>query len=189
MLLLSGALFVATVAAQAPAWPVQRMHPPSSSLQRLSPVERESVMRLIRPELGPLFQGEASSVMDQAIRSFRAERISLGSASAVAVSPNSGELCGANGNCSFWIVDMTHRHVVLHTDTVQSFAVDSPKPHTVANVYTSTRSAASSEMIRWRYVGSHYERDSCATVNGTDDSGAPLREPRITPHPCDTDPN
>lgn len=188
MLLLSSAVLAMTVTAQTPDWPVQRMHPPSSSLQRLPQVERETVMKLIRPQLGPLFQGAAPSVEDQAIRSFRAERINLGSISAVALAPGAGELCGAAGNCSFWIVDLTHRRVILHTDAVQSFAVDAPNSHTVPDVYTSTRNSTSeSEMIRWQYVGVHYERDSCATLSEADESGAPLKEPRITSHPCNPD--
>jgi len=189
MLLLSSVLATA-LTAQGQGWPVQRMHPPSSSLQRLPAVERDLVIKLIRPGLGPLFQGEAPSVLDQAIRSFGAERINLGGVSVVALAPGSGELCGAHGNCSFWIVDLTHRRVVLHTDAVAGFAVDTPKPHAVADVYTSTRNSGNaSEMIRWRYVGVHFERDLCATTNDTDESGAPLKEPQITPHPCDADSN
>jgi hypothetical protein len=190
MLLLSSALLGTTLSGQTSQWPVERMHAPSSSLQRLPQVERETVMKLIRPELGPLFQGEAPSVADQAMRFFRAEHINLGAASAVALSPGSGELCGTTGNCSFWIVDLTHRRVVLHTDAIQSFAVDAAKPHMVPHVYTSTRNSASeSEMIRWHYIDGQYERDSCATLSDTDESGAPLKEPRITSHPCIADSN
>lgn len=187
MLLLPAALLATTLTAQTLVWPVQRMHTPSSSLQRLSEAERQTVMKLIRPELGPLFQGDAPAALDQAIRSFRAERINIG-ASAVALLPASGELCGTTGNCSFWIVDLTHRRVLLHTDAIQSFAVDVLKPHTMPIIYTNTHnSTAESEMIRWHYIDGRYARDSCATLNNADDSGAPLKESRITPHPCNVD--
>lgn len=166
------------------------MHAPSSSLSRLSHTDQAIAMKLLRPQLGPLFQGDATSVLDQQIRSFRAERISLGAIPALALAASSGELCGTNGNCSFWIIDLLHRRILLHAEAVENFATDSAKPGATADVITMSRNAAGqSEMIRWHLVGAYYERESCATLSNADDSGAPLHPPRIAPHPCSSEGN
>jgi hypothetical protein len=189
-LLLANLVLAASGTAQSSDWPVQRLHPPSSSLSRLSPADQATALRLLRPELGPLFQGDAPSVIDQQIRSFRAERISLGSVPAVVLAPSAGELCGNNGNCGFWIIDLLHRRVLLRSDSVQAFAVESGKPHATPNVITRTGTpAGQSEITRWHLSGASYERESCATSISTDDSGARLEKPRITPHSCSPEGN
>jgi hypothetical protein len=188
-LFLSNMLLAASVAAQSPKqspdWPVHRLHAPSSSLLRLSQADQAIAIKLLRPELGPLFQGDASSMLDQQIRSFRAERINLGGVPAVALSPSSGDLCGSKGNCSFWIIDLSHRRIVLRSEGVQAFAIDTASAHSTSAIVTSTRNSASeSEMTRWHFGAAHYERESCATLTSADDTGAALNSPKITPHPC-----
>ncbi len=154
-------------------------------MRRLPESERAAIYKILRPELGPLFQGEAASVADDAIRSFRAERINLGSLSAVAVEPSGNELCGATGNCSLWIVDLLHRRVILRAEAVQGYAIDSAKPHTMPDVVTTSHaSATEQERIRWGFLAGHYEPQSCATIVYADDGGTPLPQPKTTPHPC-----
>ncbi len=182
--------FTAAVVAQTPERPVELLHAPSSSLQRLPPSERAIVLKLLRPELGPLFQGEAITVADDVMRSFRAERLNLGGISAVAVQSTGGELCGATGNCSFWIVDLLHRRVLLRAESVEAFATDKVRPHIMPELVTATHeSAASQERIRWIFVSGHYEPQSCATVDSADASGTTLSQPKITPHPCSPEGN
>ena len=184
-LFLSNAALTISVTAQSADWPAQRLHPPSSSMARLPQPDQAIALKLLRPELGPLFQGDAASQLDQQIRSFRAERFNLGGVPALALSPSGGELCGNDGNCSFWIIDLLHRRVLLRSEGVQAFAVEPAKPHVTPNVITGTRiSAAQSEMVRWHFTTAFYERESCATVSRADDSGAPLNPPKIAPHPC-----
>lgn len=145
---------------------------------------------LLRPELGPLFQGDATSVLDQQIRSFRAERLNLGGSSAVVVQPGGGDLCGATGNCSFWVIDLSHRRVILRADGVQGYAVDPAKPHSVPDIITATHESATEyEKIRWVFLNGRYERQSCATVSYADESGTQLPQPKITPHPCSPEGN
>jgi len=190
VILLPSLLLLTTLAAQTANWPVQKMHVPTSSLQRLPPAERATIMKLLRPELGPLFQGEAPSVADQAIRDFRAEPLNLGGVSAVAVMSEGNQLCSGTGNCSFWIVDPVHRRVLLRIGGVQGFAVDHSKPHSTPDVYTGTHvSSTESEVIRWRFQADHFEPESCATVDSADESGAELKEPKINPHPCSAEGN
>jgi len=177
--------FVVYGTAQSTVWPVQRLHAPSASLSRLSQIDQATAIRLLRPELGPLFQGDATSVLDKQIHFFRAERLNLGGVPALALSPSSGELCGKNGNCGFWMIDLQHHRVLLRAEAVQSFAVEPAKPHAMPNIITSTSSSATQlELIRWHFLTASYERENCATVSNADDSGAPLNPPKVTPHPC-----
>lgn len=181
---------LAAVAAQTPAWPTERLHLPSISLERLAPADCATILRLLRPELGPLFQGEAVSVVDRAIRSFGAERLNLGAISAVALSPSGGELCSSNGNCSFWIVDVPHRQLLLRAQGVQGYAVETAKPHSVPAIVTATRESPTQyERIRWQFLNDHYEPQACVTVEYADANNTPLAEPKITPHPCSLEGN
>ena len=49
----------------------------SMPLERFPPAERAVVLSLLKPYLGPLFQGESSEQLNHAMRSFRAERIKI----------------------------------------------------------------------------------------------------------------
>lgn len=183
-------LLATAAAAQTAPWTSLPTHSPASSLQRLPQTERGTIYKMLRPELGPLFQGDATSIADDAIRSFRAERINLGGRSLVAVQPSGKELCGANGNCSFWIIDPLHRRVLLRAESVQSYAIGSAKPHTIPDVVTATQaSATQQERIRWSFLGGQYEPQGCATVDYADDNGATLSQPKIAAHPCSTEAN
>ncbi|HZQ44900.1 MAG TPA: hypothetical protein VFA99_16725 [Acidobacteriaceae bacterium] len=178
------------MAAQASDWPVQRMHAPSSSLSRLSQADQAIAVKLLRPELGPLFQGDAISVLDKQIRSFRAERLNLGGSSALAVQPDGGELCGATGNCSFWVIDLSRRRVLLRADGIQGYAVDPAKPRSVPDIVTATHESSTEyEKIHWVFLNGRYERQSCATVDYADRSGAQLPQPKVTPHSCSPEGN
>jgi hypothetical protein len=183
-------LLAAAAAAQTAPWTSLPTHSPSSSLHRLPETERATIYKILRPELGPLFQGAATSIADDEIRSFRTERINLGGRSSIAVQPSGKELCGANGNCSFWIIDPLHRRVLLRAEGVQSYAVSAAKPHTMPDVITATQASASEqERIRWTFLGGQYEPQSCATIDYADDNGATLSQPKITAHSCSAEAN
>jgi hypothetical protein len=187
---LFNAVFAAAASAQTAPWTSLRTHSPASALQRLPETERAAIYKILRPELGPLFQGDATSVTDGAIRSFRTERINLGGASAIAVQPGDGELCGANGNCSFWIIDLLHRRVLLRAEGVQSYAVESDRPHGMREVITAAQeSATEQERIRWTFQAGHYEPQSCASIEYADHDGTQLAQPKVTPHPCSPEGN
>jgi hypothetical protein len=46
------------LAAQVVAWPAVRLHEASGGMMRLPPADRAIAERLLRSQLGPLFQGE-----------------------------------------------------------------------------------------------------------------------------------
>lgn len=183
-------LYITALSAQTAPWMSARIHSPAASLQRLPEVERATIYKLLRPQLGPLFQGDAPSVADDAIRSFRAERVNLAGTSAVAVQATGNELCGIPGNCSFWVIDLLHRRVILHADGVLAYAIESANPHMMPDVVTATQaSALEQERIRWAFLAGQYKPQSCATIDYADASGTKLSQPEITPHPCSTEGN
>jgi len=171
-------------------WPLAELHVASTPLERLPPADRTVALSLLKPYLGPLFQGDSTQQMNQAIRSFRAERFTLAGSAALAVQPSGSELCGASGNCSFWIIDLRRRRVLLNAVGIQSFAVTSSKSGSMPGIITSSHASAfEREKALWRFRGSSYEREGCATVDSANDDGQPYPAPKVTPHPCPTEGN
>lgn len=159
-------------------------------LERVPVADRAVALSLLKPDLGPLFQGESAQQMNQAIRSFRAERFILAGSPALVVQPSGEELCGATGNCSFWVVDLRHRRILLNAVGIQSFAVSPTRPGAMPEIITSSHASTyEQERIRWQFQGSIYQRESCATVDTATDDGQPYPSPKITPHPCPTEGN
>ncbi|HTV08731.1 MAG TPA: hypothetical protein VMD97_06795 [Candidatus Aquilonibacter sp.] len=184
------ALVWMALAAQAIAWPAVRLHQTTGGFTRLPPAERAIAEHLLRPQLGPLFQGEGASQLNDAIRSFRAERLNLGGTPALAVQPTGENLCGSGGNCSFWIIDLRQRRIVLHAEGVQQFGVEPGSKRGLPNIITRTHeSATDGDLIRWRFTNGSYESADCATEDNADADGNPLSQPKITPHPCDPEGN
>jgi hypothetical protein len=191
--ILSITLLLAVLSAQATAshpsepgaWPLTHLQQTSTPLERVPPAERSIAISLLKPDLGPLFQGESTDELNRTMRSFHAERITLAGSPALVIQPSGGDLCGATGNCSFWVVDLRHRRVVLNAVGIQSFAVSAARPGSMPNIITSTNASTyEQERIRWQFQGSSYHRESCATVDSASDDGQPYPTPKITPHPC-----
>ena len=185
MISYSSALMWMGVAAQVIAWPAVRLHEASGGLIRLPPADRAIAERLLHSRLGPLFQGEGNEQMNKAIQFFRVERLNLGGTPTLAVQGTGENLCGATGNCAFWIIDLRQRRIVLRADGVQQFAVDQTSKHGLPDVITGTHeSTTGSELIRWQFIGGNYESAACATRDDNDPDGTPLPQPKIAPHPC-----
>jgi len=191
-------LLLAAVSAQATAlntsapsdWALTHLHEASMPLERFPAADRALALSLLKPYLGPMFQGDSSEQVNQAMRSFRAERLTLAGSPALVVQPTGEELCGATGNCSFWIVDLHHRRVVLNAEGIQSFSTSSARPGAMPDIITSTHASASEqELTRWQFQGASYRREGCATVASAGDDGQPYSTPKITAHACDTEGN
>lgn len=160
-------------------------------LSRLPAADRAIVTRLLRPHLGPLFQGQSPQSVAQTLRAFRAEPLRLDGISALAVQPSQlNDLCSPAGNCSFWIIDLPHRRILLDAIAVQSFAADATPPRGMPDILTRTHgSPAESELTRWRFQGGRYLRSDCAALEYADADGTLRKEPGITPHPCNPEGN
>lgn len=191
--LLAAVLSAQTVAPHAPKpdnWPLTPVHQASTALERIPPAERSIAISLLKPYLGPLFQGESSTELNRVMRSFHAERLTLSGIPALAVQPAGNELCGATGNCSFWIVDLRHRRIILNADGIRSFTVSSSKAGGMPEIITASHASAfEQELIRWQFQGSDYHRADCATATSASDNGQTYSTPKITPHPCDPEGN
>lgn len=178
----------AAFAAQTPHWTSTPVATPRAALSRLTPAERATAIRLIRPDLGPLFQGESNATADQAILSFTADRIRLGSMPALVVQPSGGDLCSSTGNCALWIIDLAHRRIILKRGAVQGFGVVKTSGEAMPKIITSMHgSALDTERILWRFNGSRYEAETCADIEY--DENATNAPPAIKPYPCSAEGN
>lgn len=176
--------------AEPSAWPLTRLHETSTLLARFPPSERSTALALLKPYLGPLVQGESSEQLNHMMSSFRAERLTLAGIPALVVQPSGNEFCGATGNCSFWIIDLRHRRVILNAVGIQSFAVSPSRPGGMPEILTSSHASAyEQEKIRWQFQGASYQRESCATVDAANEDGQPYPTPKVTPHPCSIEGN
>lgn len=186
MISYSSALVWIGLAMQVIAWPAVRLHEASGGMMRLPSADRAIAERLLRSQLGPLFQGEGIEQMNKTMQFFRAERLNLGGTPALAVQANGENLCGATGDCAFWIIDLRQRRIVLRADGVQMFAVEPGSKRGLPNIITRTHeSAFEGDLIHWRFTDGNYEPADCATEENADSDGNPLPQPKITPHPCD----
>ena len=180
----SSALVYLSLAAQVVAWPVVSLHQANGGLLRQPANDRAITERLLRSQLGPMAQGEDAGQMNNAIQAFRIERLNLPAAPALAVQASGQDFCGATGNCTFWIIDVRQRRIILRADAVQQFAVERSKSG-FPDVITSTHASEfEHELIRWKFVGGTYQPATCATDDYAGPDGNPLPQPKITPHPC-----
>lgn len=164
-------------------WPVAGLHVASVPVARLPPADRAIVARLLRPELGPLFQGEPPQVTDKTIQTFRAEQIHLANARSVALQ-GTGDLCSPTNNCSLWIVDLQHRRVLLKT-IAQRYTLDRSRSPATPDIVTAMHSSATqAELTRWQFEDAHYFAATCATLDSADADGRPYNQPKFTPHSC-----
>jgi hypothetical protein len=166
------------------------MHETSVALERIPPAERAAALSLLKPYLGPMYQGDSTEQLNQAIRSFRAERVTLAGSPALVVQATGNDLCGASGNCSFWIIDLRHRRVVLDAVGIRSFAILPTRSGGMPVIITGGHASAFEEGVtRWHFQGSSYHYDGCATVTSADNDGQPYPTPKIKSYPCDTEGN
>ncbi|HEY4010372.1 MAG TPA: hypothetical protein VGM11_09500 [Acidobacteriaceae bacterium] len=188
LLLIVGGL--RTVAAQSTSWALMPVGSPHTSLAHLSPEDRALATRLLRPELGPLFQGESPKVADDAIRSFLAEHIRLGNISAIVLQSTGSDLCSLTGNCALWIIDVTLRRVILRPGPVRGFTIARGTTRGVPDIFTSMHgSATETDRTLWSFNGNRYEAKACARVDFADADGKPYSQPKVTPQPCSPEDN
>jgi hypothetical protein len=183
-------LLLAVLAGQTATWPLTGLHGPRTPFTKLPPSSRTIALKLLHPELGPLFQGESALTIEKAISTFPTDPLTLGTIHALAVQGNGEELCGAAGNCAFWVIDLQRHTVLLRATGVYGYTIDHTTAHTPPDIITRTQnSATESALTRWRYENAVYTPQTCATVDTADDSGAPYTQPKITPHTCGAEGN
>ena len=95
-------------------------------------------------------------------------------------------MCGAVGNCPFWLIGQTlHPTVLMHAVGIQRFAfLKSLTADHFDLVLGSHDSAMVTYLQRFEFSGAKYERKGCATLEWTDPVGNALHPPRITAQRC-----
>ncbi len=96
-------------------------------------------------------------------------------------------MCGATGNCSFWLIsEQAHPKVLIHAIGIQTFALQkSPAADRFDIVLGQHSSATESILQQFRFDGTAYKRVGCADANWAGPDGNVLHPPRITPERCD----
>jgi hypothetical protein len=95
-------------------------------------------------------------------------------------------MCGAVGNCPFWLIEeQQHPRVLMHAIGIQSFAFQ--KSQTADHfdlVLGSHDSAMVTDLQSFRFDGTKYRRNGCASLEWDDPYGNALHPPRITAERC-----
>jgi hypothetical protein len=119
---------------------------------------------------------------------FRARRISLAprGGQGLVVQGSGACMCGAVGNCPFWIIGEGSRPLVLlETEGIQTFAFQKGTSSGRFDLLLGTHSSAmQTDLQRFRFDGDKYALDGCAEVDWDDVSLQLLPKPRVTPGKC-----
>lgn len=99
------------------------------------------------------------------------------------------ESCGATGNCPLWILDKARGHYKLILNGFgQTFTVQNKRTNGFSDIVISMQgSAASSELMLYKYENDQYHRRGCFDAEWKvrqGDEFRDLKEPRVTPEPC-----
>lgn len=95
-------------------------------------------------------------------------------------------MCGAVGNCPFWIVaEGPDPRVLLEANGIQTFGFSKSSASGYFELVLGTHdSALVTDLQRFEFDGTKYRLNGCATIAWADDVGNELRHPVITPGPC-----
>lgn len=106
---------------------------------------------------------------------------------ALLVQGNGVCMCGAVGNCSFWLMSSGKQpHLLLETGGVKTFAIQKSETGGHFDLVLGTHDSASEFFLqRFRFRLSKYERDGCALLDYADPVGRAYVKPRMSPAPCD----
>jgi hypothetical protein len=95
-------------------------------------------------------------------------------------------MCGAVGNCPFWLLsEGPSPKLLLKAIGIQSFAVQKNRRRTRFDlVLGSHDSGMKTDLQRFHFDGARYQRIDCANIEWDDESLNRLDPPRITVGPC-----
>lgn len=97
-------------------------------------------------------------------------------------------MCGATGNCDFWLVEERPSgfEVLLHTMGIQSFAIEKARTNGYFDVVLGTHdSATETDLGLYHYTGTYYRRATCALMSYNGPNWTVLKVPDITPQKCE----
>jgi hypothetical protein len=121
--------------------------------------------------------------LDNNLDDLRIEKIDMGSLTGYAVQGFGGNLCGAVGNCAFWILD-AQMHILLKY-IAQRFAVLPTNTNGKRDIVLADHSSATdSAWGLYHFTGTYYRRAECADVNYAPNPDVILKKPVVTTIPC-----
>ncbi|WP_263379722.1 hypothetical protein [Granulicella paludicola] len=164
---LIAALAVSSIGAMAQSrWPEQSTHQISKPISQLNPPDRHEILKQLQIVASQL----------------RAEAIDQPNGRTFFVQSYGNELCGAAGNCSFWVFDRSHRILL---DTIAQTAGYLSTSHDGRNdILTAEHASAfEQEETLWQFDGKHYKRSACTDVKYSE-LASKHAHPRITSIPC-----
>jgi hypothetical protein len=133
---------------------------------------------------GPLDPGTAKGLFAQ----FRVRRIPLSpnSSPGLVVQGFGACMCGAVGNCPFWIIsEDPNPRVLLEAKGIQTFAFQERQSAAHFDLLLGSHdSAMQTDLQRFRFNGSKYQLSGCALIDWEDENLRLLRQPRVTPGDC-----
>jgi hypothetical protein len=159
----------------------------------LSPPERMAVARITGRDIGKCVSDSGpggSKTFSGNFDNLRVERVLL-SATALRglIVQGSGDcMCGATGNCNFWLVAERPSgfDVVLQTIGIQSFEIRKTMSNGFFDVVLGAHdSATEADLSLYHYTGSYYRRAACALMSYEGPNWTVLKTPHVTPQKCD----
>ena len=105
----------------------------------------------------------------------------------VLVQGNGVCMCGAVGNCSFWLITekASGYEVVLQTIGIQTFEIEKASSDGYFDVILGGHGSAwETDLSLYHYTGKYYRRGACALLSYQGDHFESLKVPKITPEPC-----
>ena len=121
-------------------------------------------------------------------KSLRVGRVNLTSRgdAALVVQGDGVCMCGAVGNCPFWLLsDGPNPALLLKAIGIQSFVFQNHGTNTHFDLILGSHdSAMETDLQRFRFDGVRYKRIACANIEWDDESGNQLNPPRIVGGPC-----
>ncbi len=95
-------------------------------------------------------------------------------------------MCGAVGNCPFWLIDeQPHPRLLIHVTGIQSFAFLKSETADHFDLVLGTHDSATvTDLQSFEFDGARYKRSGCASLEWADFYGNALHPPRITAKRC-----
>jgi hypothetical protein len=113
----------------------------------------------------------------------RAEAIKQPNGMTFFVQAYGSNLCGAVGNCSFWVFDSYHR--ILLRSIAQTAGYLPTEDHGRNDILTAEHmSAWQQEITHWKFDGQKYKRFACADIESENLEGHRYMHPKVTKVPC-----
>lgn len=171
------------------SWNTDQIGNGNTALSKAEKTElRQVTGRAIRECLRDPGPGEPTTFAGS-FNQLRVKRVSLSSAgvSGLIVQGMGSCMCGATGNCDFWLIAERPGgySVVLQTIGIEGFQIKRTTLNGYFNVILGMHdSATDTDLSLYHYTGTYYRRVGCALMSYLGPHWTVLKSPKIKPRPC-----